>query len=120
MNMMPSIKKLVISILLILTTSSAFAFICCGAMGGIRYCDSSAGRFVCNNGYYSSCYCDRHASMDLQKIRGCCLWHGGVLSNDDGTGLVVCRDGSVSEECSSLQINMSTMSSNFCISTGIA
>lgn len=72
---------------------------CCANMGGIHYCDTSAGRFVCKNGFYSSCYCDRHAVMDLQKIQGCCLWQGGVMLVDD-TGLVVCNNGGVSEVCS--------------------
>jgi hypothetical protein len=71
---------------------------CAGEMGGIAYCDSSASRFVCKNGGYSSCYCTQHAIMDLQKLKGCCLWHGGVLRAD--IGLVVCNDGSYSEECS--------------------
>ncbi|MDI9818564.1 MULTISPECIES: hypothetical protein [unclassified Legionella] len=73
---------------------------CCGSMGGISYCDSSAGRYVCNNGYYSSCYCTRHAVMDLQLLQGCCLWQGGVLTVDPRTGAVVCHNGSVSEICS--------------------
>ncbi|KTD18905.1 hypothetical protein [Legionella jordanis] len=73
---------------------------CCGSMGGINYCDSSAGRYVCNNGYYSSCYCTRHAIMDLQKLQGCCLWQGGVLTVDDATGAVVCNNGGISEACS--------------------
>lgn len=73
---------------------------CCSGMGGIHYCDSSGGRFVCNNGFYSSCYCSRHAVMDLQKIQGCCLWQGGVMATD-GTGVVVCNNGSTSEICSS-------------------
>ena len=72
---------------------------CCNEMGGINYCDSSAGRYVCNNGYYSSCYCTRHAVMDLQKIEGCCLWQGGVVQLSE-TGHVVCRNGGVSEICS--------------------
>ncbi|WP_174901052.1 neurogenic locus notch [Legionella hackeliae] len=69
-------------------------------MGGISYCDTSAGRYVCSNGYYSSCYCTRHAVMDLQKLQGCCLWQGGVLTVDDATGVVVCNNGGVSEVCS--------------------
>jgi hypothetical protein len=73
---------------------------CCKLMGGTSYCDSSAGRLVCNNGFYSTCYCTRHAVMDLQRLRGCCLWRGGVLPNLDTTGLVMCNDGSLSEECS--------------------
>lgn len=72
---------------------------CCSQMGGISYCDSSAGRFVCRNGYYSSCYCTRHAVMDLQRVHGCCLWQGGVMAVDP-MGLVICNNGGVSEICS--------------------
>ncbi len=72
---------------------------CCSSMGGTRYCDSSAGRIVCNNGEYSACYCTRHAVMDLQEIKGCCLWHGGV-SNITPVGQVMCNDGGFSEICS--------------------
>jgi hypothetical protein len=72
---------------------------CCGGMSGIHYCDSSVGRYVCRNGNYSSCYCTRHAVMDLQKLQGCCLWAGGVLKIDP-TGLVICNNGGVSEICS--------------------
>lgn len=72
---------------------------CCSDMGGISYCDSSAGRYVCNNGFTSSCYCTRHAVMDLQKIQGCCLWQGGVMDIDP-KGLVICNNGGVSETCS--------------------
>lgn len=101
---MSSIKQLLMFTVLSITALAAFASGncsgCCNGMGGIRYCDSSAGRFVCNNGYYSSCYCTRHAVMDLQKIMGCCLWHGGVLRSDDGAGVVICRDGTISETCS--------------------
>lgn len=73
---------------------------CCGDMGGISYCDSSAGRYVCNNGYYSACYCTRHAVMDLQKLQGCCLWQGGVLTIDEAGGTVLCNNGTFSEICS--------------------
>ncbi len=73
---------------------------CCNDMGGISYCDSSAGRYVCNNGFYSSCYCTIHAVMDIQKIEGCCLWQGGVFNVEEDTGLVVCNNGGVSEVCS--------------------
>ena len=73
---------------------------CCRAKGGVQYCDSSAGRYVCSDGDYSSCYCNRHAVMDLQKIQGCCLWQGGVLKKDPTSGLIVCNNGSVSEMCS--------------------
>lgn len=72
---------------------------CCSNMGGIHYCDSSAGRYVCGNGGYSSCYCTRHAVMDIQKISGCCVWQGGVLTTDP-TGIVICNNGGASEICS--------------------
>ena len=72
---------------------------CCAAKGGINYCDSSAGRYVCSDGDYSSCYCTRHAVMNLQRIKGCCLWQGGVLKVAP-TGDVVCNNGSISEICS--------------------
>ncbi|STX28372.1 neurogenic locus notch like protein precursor [Legionella beliardensis] len=73
---------------------------CCAMMGGVSYCDSTAGRLVCKNGYYSSCYCTRHAIMDLQNVQGCCLWQGGVLTMDE-QGLVICNNGGISELCSS-------------------
>lgn len=97
---MSLIKTLLFISLLSATLSSAFANGCCNQMGGISYCDSSAGRLVCKNGFYSTCYCTRHAVMDLQLLRGCCLWHGGVLPTFDSTGFVVCNDGAISEECS--------------------
>lgn len=81
---------------------------CCGKMGGPSYCDSSAGRIVCNNGYYSDCYCTRHAVMDLQLLQGCCLWKGGVLTTDYTTGAVVCNDGTISIECTLQNLNLST------------
>ncbi len=100
-------KPLVIAGLFSLLISPAFAKKgpdtgCCSKMGGVSYCDSSAGRLVCNNGFYSTCYCTPHAVMDLQLLHGCCLWRGGVLppSVNGPSGLVVCGDGSVSEECS--------------------
>lgn len=73
---------------------------CCSKKGGIQYCDSSAGRYVCCDGDYSACYCTRHAVMDLQKIQGCCTWQGGVMMVEPATGLVICNDGGVSEMCS--------------------
>lgn len=73
---------------------------CCKFKGGVQYCDSSAGRYVCYDGDYSPCYCTRHAVMNLQKIEGCCLWQGGVLTRDPRNGFVICNDGSVSEPCS--------------------
>lgn len=80
---------------------------CCDGMGGVQYCDSSAGRLVCNNGFYSSCYCNRHAVMDLKNIQGCCLWQGGVLETDEIENVVICKDGSVSELCTLQDINQS-------------
>ena len=72
---------------------------CCSNQHGIHYCDSSSGLYVCRNGSISSCYCTRHAIMGLEKLQGCCLWHGGIFKTDP-KGLVICRDGSVSEFCS--------------------
>ncbi|KTD82810.1 neurogenic locus notch [Legionella waltersii] len=95
-----TIKSISLAGLLFLSVPSVFAEGCCGSMGGINYCDSSAGRLVCQNGFYSTCYCTRHAVMDLQFLKGCCLWHGGVMSNVNAEGLVLCNDGSYSEECS--------------------
>jgi hypothetical protein len=93
------IKICLLTILLIVTSGAYSANSdCCHGMDGIHYCDSSAGRFVCKNGYYSSCYCTRRAVMDLQLFKGCCMWQGGVLAAD--TGIVVCNNGSVSEACS--------------------
>lgn len=95
----------IIFTLMIFFTASAFASSCnkdgcCNAKGGIQYCDSSAGRYVCSDGDYSSCYCTRNAVMDLQKIQGCCTWQGGVLKIEPGTGLVICNNGGISEMCS--------------------
>jgi hypothetical protein len=73
---------------------------CCEKSGCIQYCDSSAGRYVCGDGSYSACYCTRHAVMDLQKISGCCVWQGGVMTIEPASRLVICNDGSVSEICS--------------------
>lgn len=72
---------------------------CCQSMGGVQYCDSSAGRLVCNNGFYSSCYCTRHAVMDLGHVQDCCTWQGGVREIND-KGFVVCNNGMISEVCS--------------------
>ncbi|MCX7117627.1 MAG: neurogenic locus notch [Legionellales bacterium] len=81
---------------------------CCAGMGGVQYCDSSVGRYVCSNGYYSDCYCTRHAVMDLQRVHGCCLWQGGVMVVNE-LGLVICNSGSVSEVCS-LQVPVESVS----------
>lgn len=100
---MLSPQKLFLTAILSLLFSTAYSSsdtACCGKMGGSSYCDSSAGRVVCNNGFYSACYCDRHAVMNLQLLKGCCLWHGGVLPTYNRSGLVVCNDGAISEECS--------------------
>ena len=94
-------RLLLTSLLLGLMSQTAFAAHrgCCKNMGGLNYCDSSVGRYVCNNGYYSDCYCTRHAVMNLQQIQGCCLWQGGVL-DVNALGLVVCNNGGISEICS--------------------
>ncbi|NCT56504.1 MAG: neurogenic locus notch [Legionella sp.] len=73
---------------------------CCDKMGGVQYCDSSAGRYVCQNGRYSSCYCTRRAIMNMQAFEGCCMWQGGVFKIDDRTGFVICNNGGVSPMCS--------------------
>ena len=100
---MYSINRFVLSSLILISLPFGASFSacdnCCGGMGGIQYCDSSAGRYVCQNGEYSTCYCTRHAIMDLQKIEGCCLWQGGVFRVTE-RGLVVCNNGGVSEICS--------------------
>lgn len=93
------LKTFLLCTLTCLSLTPAFADGCCRDMGGVNYCDSSAGRLVCKNGFYSACYCTRHAVMDLQLLKGCCLWHGGVLPTKDSSGLVVCNDGALSEEC---------------------
>lgn len=93
------LKTLLLSSMLSLTATAALADGCCKGMGGASYCDSSGGRLVCQNGFYSACYCTRHAVMDLQFLKGCCLWRGGVLQTLDNTGVVMCNDGSFSEEC---------------------
>jgi hypothetical protein len=72
---------------------------CCSEMGGINYCDSTSGRYICKNGYFSACYCTRHADIDLQNLSGCCLWEGGIAKRD-AKGRIHCRDGSISELCS--------------------
>lgn len=86
--------------LLISPTYAGYVANCCSTMGGVSYCDSSAGRLVCKNGFYSACFCTPHGVMDLQLLRGCCLWRGGVVQGFNTTGAVMCNDGSVSEECS--------------------
>ena len=99
---MISFRSLLLFTTLSLTFSSTYAAssACCANMQGVGYCDSSAGRLVCKNGFYSACYCSPHAVMDFQLLRGCCLWHGGVAPTFNQAGLIACNDGSVSEECS--------------------
>ena len=94
-----SLLLLVTSLALPFTASASCGANCCGKMGGIQYCDSSAGRFVCQNGRYSSCYCTRRAVMNMQAFEGCCMWKGGVFKLDEESGLVICNNGGVSEMC---------------------
>lgn len=98
--MKPLVTRTLCILVLGISSAISHADKCCSLMGGVNYCDSSAGRLVCNNGFYSACYCTRHAVMDLQLLQGCCMWHGGVLqASIKDTRLVVCNDGYVSEEC---------------------
>lgn len=85
-----------VGLLFLLIPSIAFA--CSGKSLDVCYCDSSTGRNVLNSGSYSTTYCTRRAVMNLQKLEGCCMWHGGVLKTTVKDG-VQCRDGSVSEFC---------------------
>lgn len=95
-----SLLLLVSSLTIPAIASAACGAKCCDKMGGVQYCDSSAGRFVCNNGRYSSCYCTRRAVMNMQAFEGCCMWKGGVFKIDDRTGFVICNNGGVSPMCS--------------------
>jgi len=95
-----SLLLLVASLTLPAIASAGCGENCCDDMGGVQYCDSSAGRYVCQNGRYSSCYCTRHAIMNMQAFEGCCMWKGGVLRVDDRTGFVICNNGGVSSMCS--------------------
>lgn len=72
---------------------------CCQSMGGIHHCDSSAGRYICQNGHFSACYCNRHAVMKMEAFVGCCMWKGGVKKVDPKTGRVLCNDGGTSNIC---------------------
>jgi hypothetical protein len=74
---------------------------CCKGLGGVQYCDSSSGFYVCQNGSYSSCYCTPKAIMDLKQIEGCCLWQGGVMETFE-PGIIRCNDGSISFVCSGI------------------
>ena len=71
---------------------------CCKNHQGISYCDSSSGRYVCGNGDISQCYCSRHAIIDLQLLKGCCTWDGGV-DHITPKGNVICRSGKFAEMC---------------------
>ena len=77
------------------------SFICpilfaCENGNSIRYCDSSTGLNVNQNGDYGSSYCTRHAIMDMQKFAGMCMWHGGVAKITERQE-IICNDGSLSE-----------------------
>lgn len=98
-NAMRAFLRLGVMFFLYLPVAHSLCDTCCSAQHGIQYCDSSTGRYVCRNGEYSSCYCTRHAVMNMQKFEGCCLWKGGVLRINP-MGIVVCRDGGFSELCS--------------------
>jgi len=90
--------KLIITIA-VLCSAAAYADCCCQGYGGILYADTSSGRFVCKDGSVSQCFSSRRAVMNMQKIKGCCLWNGGVREITP-TGKVICRNGLVSEICS--------------------
>lgn len=98
-NMKKIIITLVTNTLLFLSVLSYGHTQCCQDMGGISYCDGSAGRYICKSGDFSSCYCKKTAVMDLQNIQGCCTWHGGVFKTTD-LNQVICNDGTLSEICS--------------------
>ncbi len=76
----------------------------CCAGSGISYCDSSSGRYVCRNGDYSTCYCTRHAVMEMDRFKGCCMWHGGVFKINS-YGAVICNDSTISELCTDRRNN---------------
>jgi hypothetical protein len=47
---------------------------CCSWHGGVSYCDSSAGRYVCNDGTYStSCGCTYSPSALIACRPGSCI-----------------------------------------------
>lgn len=100
-------SKIVCAFTLLLSSSSvlfaedeslASAPNCCRNHDGISYCDSSSGRYVCGNGEISQCYCTRHAIMDLQLLKGCCTWDGGI-DHITSKGKVICRNGKFAEMC---------------------
>ena len=71
---------------------------CCVNHEGISYCDSTSGRYICGNGDISQCYCTRHAVMDLQLLKGCCIWDGGI-DHVTNKGQVFCRNGKFADLC---------------------
>ncbi len=89
------IIKMPKTLLLILSLVSPILHACANGQD-IRYCDSSSGLNVNENGDYSSSYCTRHAVMDMQKFEGICMWHGGV-AKITGRQQIICNDGSYSE-----------------------
>ena len=94
------LHTVLLAYLLCMSTLTCSASVpCCSGKGGVSACDYSSGYYFCINGDYSTCYCTKHAMMDLQEVSGCCLWQGGVLQVDP-LGLVICNSGSVSEVCS--------------------
>lgn len=100
--MRTSYYLLLISILLLISNIGLASDCkgCCTGNGRTLYCDTSAGRYVCTNGEYSTCFCTRHAEMNIQKVHGCCLWQGGVFKRDEKTGFMICNNGGISEMCS--------------------
>lgn len=83
------------TLLLIFSVVSTMALACENG-NDVRYCDSSTGLNVNQNGDYGSSYCTRHAIMDMQKFEGMCMWHGGV-AKITGRQEVICNDGTLSE-----------------------
>lgn len=83
---------------ILLMSTSALAL----SVGKIVYCDSSTGRYILDDGSTSAQYCTIHATMNLHKFSGCCMWHGGVSPLTTKV-IIHCNDGTVSEICS-LQI----------------
>ena len=81
---------------MLLTSTSALS------VGKIVYCDSSTGRYILDDGSTSAQYCTIHATMNLHKFSGYCMWHGGV-SHRPSEVTIHCNDGTDSE-IGSLQI----------------
>lgn len=100
MRTLPTLLSLTFALFFNVAANASCADSNCCAGSGISYCDSSLGHYVCRNGDYSTCYCDRHAIMAMDRFKGCCMWHGGVFKVN-GYGAVICNDNTVSELCSS-------------------